>query len=431
MAQTLSRSWNDILDAGISRRARRPCQYDAYLPDRLADWAISLPADVAADVSDAERAVAEMNSLGPQLANLEAVARLLLRAESVASSRIEGLEVGVGRLARAEAAKEAGVSITDVTAEAVLGNVEAMELAVTELAAKRELTLDDLLALHGALMRHTSTPELGGQIRTVQNWIGGTDYNPCGADFVPPPPEYVPDLLDDLVSFLNSSDFPPVAQAAIAHAQFETIHPFADGNGRIGRALIHVVLRRRGLAPRYVPPISLVLATDSRDYINGLTRFRYTGDQTSTQASEGVVRWIGTFASATLRATEDARQIATDIDALEMRWRDQVGRIRKNSAADALLRVLPSAPIVTVSTAARLIGRSFQAADLAVGQLTDAGVLRQIKLGRRNRAFEATSVIEALTTIERRLASPARDTRNAPPVRRVPLRRPTAASIRP
>ena len=228
-----------MLDAGISRRARRPCQYDAYLPDRLADWAISLPADVAADVSDAERAVAEMNSLGPQLANLEAVARLLLRAESVASSRIEGLEVGVGRLARAEAAKEAGDSVTDVTAEAVLGNVEAMELAVTELAAKRELALDDLLALHAALMTHTSTPELGGQIRTVQNWIGGNNHNPCGAEFVPPPPEYVPDLLEDLVSFLNSSDFPPVAQAAIAHAQFETIHPFADGNGRIGRALIH------------------------------------------------------------------------------------------------------------------------------------------------------------------------------------------------
>jgi Fic family protein len=219
-------------------------------------------------------------------------------------------------------------------------------------------------------------------------------------------------------------------QPAIAHAQFETIHPFADGNGRIGRALIHVVLRRRGLAPRYVPPISLVLATDSRDYTNGLTRFRYAGDQTSTQAREGVVSWIATFASATLRATEDAKQIATDIEALEMRWRNQVGRIRKNSAADALLRVLPSAPILTVSTAARLIGRSFQATDLAVGQLTDAGVLRQIKLGKRNRAFEAPGVIEALTTIERRLASPARDTRNAPPVRRVPLRRPAADSMR-
>src|SRR5258708_3190288 len=203
-------------------------------------------------------------------------------------------------------------------------------------------------------MRHTPTPEPGGQIRVVQNWIGGNDYNPCGADFVPPPPEFVPGLSEDLVAFLNSDGFPPLVQAAIAHAQFETIHPFADGNGHVGRALIHLVLRRRGLAPRYVPPISLVLATDSRDYMDGLTRFRYVGEQTSTQAGDGVSGWIARFGSATLRATEDARQIASDIEALEKRWRNQAGLIRKNSAADVLLRGLPSAPILTVSTAARL-----------------------------------------------------------------------------
>ena len=400
------------------------------MPDRLADWPLSLPSDVAADVSDAERAVADLNSSGSQLANLEAVARVLLRAESVASSRIEGLEVGVGRLARAEAAKEAGDPLNDVTAEAVLGNVEAMELAVSDLATKPNLSMEDILALHRALMKHTPNSDIGGQFRNVQNWIGGNDYNPCGADFVPPPPEYVPELMDDLLAFLNSEDTPPVVQAAIAHAQFETIHPFADGNGRIGRALIHLVLRRRGLAPRYVPPISLVLATDSRDYIGGLTRFRYTGEPTGPDSAPGIARWIATFASATLRATDDARQIAADIEALEMHWRAQAAPIRKNSAADVLLRVLPSAPVLTVSTAARLTGRSFQAADLAVGRLTDAGVLRQIKLGRRNRAFEADGLIDALTTIERRLASPARDTRAIPPVRRVPHRRSRTGAVR-
>ncbi|MBV8798700.1 MAG: Fic family protein, partial [Alphaproteobacteria bacterium] len=180
--------WGEILDAGISRRARRPCQYGAYLPDRLAGLPIVLPADVAADVGDAERAVAALNARGPQVANLEALARLLLRAESVASSRIEGLEVGVGRLARAEAARREGQPVNDVTAEAVLGNIEVMELAVTEYAAKRPLEVDDVLAIHRALMRHTSAPESGGQLRRVQNWIGGNNYNPCGADFVPPPP---------------------------------------------------------------------------------------------------------------------------------------------------------------------------------------------------------------------------------------------------
>jgi len=396
----------------------------------LAERTVSLPTDVAADVSDAERAVAELNSSGTELVSLEALARLLLRAESVASSRIEGLEVGIGRLARAEAVMRVGESTDDVTAEAVLGNIEAMGLAVNRVAAKDQLRVSDLLDVHAALMQHTSTPDVGGRLRAVQNWVGGNDYNPCGAAFVPPPPDFVPDLLDDLVEYLNTDDAPPLVQAAIAHAQFETIHPFADGNGRVGRALIQVVIRRRGLAPRYVPPISLALATALRDYIAGLTAFRYLGEPTSVIAQDGSATWIATFASATTRAVKDAHELAADIEALEHRWREQAAPVRKNSAADLLLGVLPSASILTVSTAAQLIGRSFQAADLAVAHLVRTGVLQQRKLGRRNRAFEAVGLVDALTDIERRLASPERDTRASPPARRVPHRRAPATGRR-
>jgi Fic family protein len=392
------------------------------MPDRLAEQTLLLPADVAADVSDAELGVQRLNSGGSELTSLEALARLLLRAESVASSRIEGLEVGVGRLARAEAARQLGESIDDMTAEAVLGNIDAMELAVSQLSSKEHLDVADILAIHKALMRHTTPPTTGGQMRTVQNWIGGNDYNPCGADFVPPPAEFVPDLIEDLVTFLNSEDLPPLVQAAIGHAQFESIHPFADGNGRVGRALVHLVFRRRGLASRYVPPISLALATAARDYIAGLTAYRYVGEPTSPAAREGIANWIATFAAATTRAVNDAHQLASDIDALERRWREQAAPVRKNSAADVLLRVLPAAPIITVSTAAQLTGRTFQAADLAVARLTDVGVLRQIKLGRRNRAFEAVGLVDTLTNIERQLASPDRNTRVSAPVRRVPRR---------
>ena len=102
-------------------------------------------------------------------------------------------------------------------------------------------------------MERSPTVDLSGVVRTTQNWIGGSSYNPCSASFVPPPPEHVEGLLDDLLVYINSDDHPALVQAAIAHAQFETIHPFADGNGRTGRALIHVILRRRGLAPRFVP----------------------------------------------------------------------------------------------------------------------------------------------------------------------------------
>jgi len=131
----------------------------------------------------------------------------------------------------------------------------------------------------------------GGSFRGVQNWIGGSDYNPCSADFVPPPPELVAHLMDDLCAFCNTDDLPPVAQAAIAHAQFETIHPFVDGNGRTGRAIVHLVLRRRGLVPRVLPPVSLVLATLARDYVKGLTATRYVGSPSSPEASTGVNRW--------------------------------------------------------------------------------------------------------------------------------------------
>jgi len=122
-----------------------------------------------------------------------------------------------------------------------------------------------LLDFHQRLLAGTRLDAHAGAIRQEQNWIGGSSYNPCSAAFVPPPPEYVPDLLDDLCQFCNSDDIPAVAQAAIAHAQFDTIHPFVDGNGRTGRALIHLVLRRRGLATRVLPPVSLVLATWADD----------------------------------------------------------------------------------------------------------------------------------------------------------------------
>jgi Fic family protein len=151
----------------------------------------------------------------------------------------------------------------DRIAVEVLGNIEAMESAI-ELAVQAErISLADLLEIHRVLMERSSRPELCGIVRERQNWIGGSSSNPCTAVFVPPPPDQVDGLLQDLIEYMNGDEHSPLVQAAIAHAQFETIHPFADGNGRTGRAPLHVMLRRRGLSPRFVPPISLALATRS------------------------------------------------------------------------------------------------------------------------------------------------------------------------
>src|SRR5262249_38906657 len=152
-----------------------------------------------------------------------------------------------------------------------------------------------------------------GRLRDRQNWISGSSYNPCSAAFVPPPPERVAALMEDLCAFCNGTDLPAIAQAAIAHAQIETIHPFADGNGRTGRALIHVILRRRGLAPLVLPPVSLMLATWSTDYVGGLTAMRYAGDAGSEDAQRGVDRWVALFAAATTRAVGDAERYEASI----------------------------------------------------------------------------------------------------------------------
>lgn len=422
MAAHLRKHW-DAQFQGVSRRDRRGCSYDAYLPDQLRDWDPAIPADVAADIADAEAAVRDLNDAGTSHVSLEGLARFLLRAESVASSKIEGLDAAAGRLARTEAALALGGDVNDRVAVEVIGNIAAMDDAIHRATSTDRFDLKDLLAIHRRLMGNSPTPEVGGVIRVEQNWIGGSSFNPCSAVFVPPPPEYLDDLLEDLLDYVNGDDHSPLVQAALAHAQFETLHPFEDGNGRTGRALIHVVLRRRGLAPRFVPPISLVLATWSTDYVAGLMTFRHLSGPDSAERSIAAVEWLRTFASATSRSCADAQRCSADIAALNANWRDRISRVRANSGVDLLLGVLPGAPIITVDSASRLIGRSKARTTDAVNTLAEAGVLTQRNVGRqRYRVFEATDVLDLFTALERALASPTGDTRVERPARRVPKR---------
>ncbi len=421
MARLETRRWAGDL-SGPTRSDRSPCAYEVYLPDWLTGRRFTLDGDVAADVSSAESALARLDASADALANSEALARLLLRAESVASSRIEGLEIGGRRLLRADAARRLGEEPRDVTAREVLGNIDAMTWAVDAVGPGDPITLETLLETHRLLMAGTRLEEHGGRARVVQNWIGGSGYNPCSASFVPPPPERVPDLLQDLCDFCSDDSLPALAQAAVAHAQFETIHPFVDGNGRAGRALIHLVLRRRGLGLRVLPPISLILATWSQDYIDGLMGTRYVGAPDSGQAHTGLNRWIALFAVTCSRAVEDASHFEERVSALQLSWRERVGRVRSDSAVGLLIEALPASPVLTTSTAAELVGRSFQATNQAIERLVETGALAQVSVGRRNRAFEARELVDAFTAFERRLASPEGDTLVSPPARRAPRR---------
>ena len=408
---------------GQTYRDRRPCNYDAYLPDLLAGRDFGLSGDIAADVATAEAALVHLDASATALAGTRSLARLILRAESVASSRIEGLVVGGRRLLRADAARRLGNDPRDRTAEEVLSNIDAMSMGVDAVGPGDPIEPAVLLEMHRLLLAGTPLEEHGGRLRDQQNWIGGSGYNPCAAVFVPPPPEVVEDLFDDLCAFASADAWPPLAQAAIAHAQFETIHPFVDGNGRVGRALIHLVLRRRGLGLRVQPPISLVLATWSSAYMAGLTATRYVGQPDSADARDGFERWVELAAAASLRAAGDAARFEERVQALQAEWLERAGPARRDSALRLLIDALPEAPVLTTSVAADLIGRSLRATTQAMDQLVRAGILVQITVGRRNRAFEAPELIDAFTAFERGLASPEGDTAIEDPSRPVRQRR--------
>ncbi len=269
---------------------------------------LHLSGHVAGVVSDAEKAIADLNHrMAPELIPL---ARLLLRTESIASSKVEGMQVDAHPLARAEAHQDTGRRIGPESAE-ILANIDAMQLAVERASTARAISAQDIADVHRVLMARVPNLGTAGSFRTVQNWIGGNDYNPCGADFVPPPPEEIGTLLADLCLFCRDEALPPLVQAAIAHAQFETIHPFDDGNGRTGRSLIHVILRRRGLAPAFVPPISVLFARDRGRYIHGLTLFR----------ADRLEQWLELFAVTARRAADLAVRYARRVADLQQHWR--------------------------------------------------------------------------------------------------------------
>lgn len=401
MGRYENRTWTG--DPGAqTRKGRRPFVYRAFVPDAIAEAELPLPGNASAAVSEADRAVSALNDNLPAAKSLEALARQLLRAESLASSRIEGFELSQKRLVRAGFDTEAS---RDETARSVLGNIQAMERAVALGSSARPIVAADVIELHATLLRATRDARFAGWIRDRQNWVGGSSVSPAGAEFIPPPPEYVPDLMEDLAAFLNRDDLSPTEQAAVAHAQFETIHPFADGNGRVGRCLIHVVFRRHGLAPRYVPPISLVLATNVDRYVKGLTDYR----------SGNLGAWCSLFGDVAVTASKEAERLYASISALQDRWRKQAGNPRRDSAAARIVEELPGNPLIDGKTARRIAGTSDESARLALRRLEDAGVIEQVSVGRRNRVWEATEVYETVDRFELALATPGGSAKPARP----------------
>ena len=443
MGRWVTRFWENTHEGGLRRRDRRSGEYRAYVPDPLVGAALVLSPGTEAL---AARAEARVRALGA-LPDMAGIARFLLRSEAIASSRIEGVAPSAHRVALAELAQQEEVRGLSEQARAVARNVTLVRAAVEELSGARPVTADRLLALHRSLL--PDSPEHHGT-RSTQNWVGGSSYHPLDADFVPPPPELVPDLVADLLTYLNGATHAPLIQAALVHAQFETIHPFADGNGRVGRALIHTVLTRRGLLAGMILPTSLVLSTLSGKYVEALSRFREAGDPDGPDTAShrpdaagpggpgeqgrpgGRDAWISFFLEAVVLACDQAERISTELAGVREEWNESLqkwvareggGRaLRKDSAALRILEGLPGAPVLTIATASRIYGVSRTASSRGLETLRAAGILTTESIGAGRRAYTAPAVLDTITWAERRLASTRFDTRISAPTRAVPAR---------
>jgi Fic family protein len=289
------------------------------------------------------------------------LARLLLRAEGIASSNIEGLRAPVGAILAAEA----GDPSVPPPADAVADNLGVVGQVLDHARAAVAVTVADLHRWHAALMRHGGlAPHLVGAFRDTQGWIGGR--GPQDAAYVPPPADAVPALVDDLLEHLVVAPTDPVAQAAIVHAQFETIHPYGDGNGRLGRLLVLWVLARR-LAVAVPPPVSVLVARDPGGYLSGLHRFR-VGE---------LAPWVQWFATVVGQAALATLDCADDVDAILTEWRARIEDLRADAAAHRVLDVLPTHPMLSVETTVAITGSSPTAARAALDVLAQRGILEE------------------------------------------------------
>lgn len=333
----------------------------AFVPKLLVERDLTLTTPT---VARTVTALAEIGHAAEVLkSDYEPLARLLLRAEGVASSYIEGIRSPIVDVVLVEEHLAQGTG----AAAWVAANLASVTQAIAA-ARLTTLTVEILCGWHRTLMTGSPVPErYVGVIRDEQGWIGGTD--PTNAHLVTPPPGELRRLLDDLIGYVNQDGQDPIAQAGIAHAQFEIIHPFADGNGRVGRVLVAWILAKR-LALVVPPPVSVAIASDVGGYLAGLAMFRLGQHE----------QWVRWFADAVGGSGRAQRALISDVEALKLSWsarmHDRNKRaLRSDAAAWRVLDLLPRHLVLTSNIVSRELGLSNKAANDALRQCAERDVL--------------------------------------------------------
>lgn len=368
------RLWHSVQDEYGSRTQKRLAAgpYLAAVPAFIADQTISLDSELHALTEEAASELARFDAEVGQIA--APFASILLRTESASSSEIENLTSGARQIALAELGEHASKN-----AQLIVGNVRAMQAA---LSLSESIDGHAILEMHRALLEQ-SNPEIVGHWRDQQVWIGGGSLGPHTAQFVPPHQDRVPALMDDLFAFANRVDLPVLVHTAIAHAQFETIHPFRDGNGRVGRALIQSMLRGGQLTRNVAVPVSAGLLHNTSQYFDSLGAYR-SGD---------IAPIVRSIAEASFAAVHNGRILIDDLEIVQVEWRGRISA-RRDSAAHRLVDVLLRQPVI--GAAAAQLGISTVNAQVAIDRLVDANILTQITDGRRNRIWLAKDVVQVL-----------------------------------
>jgi len=354
------------------RRHRGP--YHAAVPPAIAGRPVPLSAELAAVAEDASAEVARFDAeLGGEIGPFSSV---LLRSESVASSRIENLTASARSIAEAELQPAATGN-----ARLIVANTRMMESAI-DLADH----IDEraIIAMHAALLSD-STSGTTGSFRDEPVWIGGSDYGPHGALFIPPRHERIVAAIEDLISFIDRDDVPVLVHAAIAHAQFETIHPFTDGNGRTGRALLHAQLRNKGLTRTVTVPISAGLLSDTDSYFAALMDYR---------AGE-LEPLITRVAAASFAAVANGRELVEDLRRIRAGWTERV-TARRDSATWTVADALVRRPVINSAVIASELGIAPANTYRLLEPLVEAGVVVVVTGKKRDRLWRSPEVLDAL-----------------------------------
>jgi len=365
------------------RRVRVPSGYTAFVPDSLPPLLQWTPVLVRA-LSDADRLVGRLAGEGGRLPNPHLLMRPFVRREAVLSSRIEGTQATLGELLAAEAGAAVERSPADLRE---VGNyVTALEFGVRRLK-KLPLSLRLIRELHAKLMTgvrgNQATP---GEFRRSQNWIGSAGCTLMNATYVPPPPGEMTACLEQWETFLHDRSLPPLAQVALAHYQFEAIHPFLDGNGRVGRLLITLFLVERGILPTPLLYLSAFFEATRRDYYDRLLSVSIRGEWSA---------WVEYFLNGVARQAEDALSRAERINGLLVKWREAVsGATSKNPLT--LVDMLAANPYLTIKRAAKRLGVAFTTAQRAVERLESLAIVKKISKAKRDRVYCAKSILDIL-----------------------------------